>query len=187
MDRRPARRRPAPERGGRSLAGSARGRVRANRAAAFRRPVDAAQQPRPHDEQPPRRHDARRAVHRLPAVARPRAMTIPRDALIAEAERIGRSLLQAAVREDGLLSWWTLAGAGRTRSESLYSGAAGIALFFMRLAEVTGSDEYLAPATSAMRWTESSLRQGAALSNGFYNGRLGIAYAWLRLSSIDGR
>ncbi len=70
---------------------------------------------------------------------------------------------------------------------SLYGGAAGTALFFLRLYEVTGNTDYLEKAKAGIRYCHDNIRSQKELTNkgdgtlkgipgGFYNGPSGTAY-----------
>src|SRR5258706_16479779 len=89
-----------------------------------------------------------------------------RTQLIDEVRRLGDALLSQGQRDTYGMSWPTLASDPRERtsilwqnSDSLYSGVAGIALFFLELSKHVPDARYIHEATAGMRWVEHSGRQ----------------------------
>lgn len=93
-------------------------------------------------------------------------MTLDKAELIAEAERIAERLLRTAVVDQ----------------ESLYSGNAGVALFYRKLALATGKAAYLDAAEAALR---AVLAAEIPTHHGFYTGRLGVAWVLLQFGEHD--
>lgn len=105
---------------------------------------------------------------------------------LAEATRIGDELLDSAdvgpsgmswksldLGPDGSVSWRT--------SESLYSGGAGIALFFLELHRQTGRSKYLEAAVEGMRWVTSFCDENPSGRYALFTGRMGPSFAALRM------
>jgi hypothetical protein len=114
-----------------------------------------------------------------------------RAQLVNEAMRLGDALLSRAQSQPYGLSWPTMATdpLEKTRlvwqtSDSLYSGVAGIALFFLELSQHVPEARYIDAATAGMRWVEHYCRQTPAASYGFINGRVGVAYALARAAAV---
>lgn len=66
------------------------------------------------------------------------------------------------------------------KTDDMYTGVAGIALFFLELYKHTGEKKYLSTATEAMRWVEHYCTEKPSDNYAFYTGRSGVAYAFLQ-------
>ena len=119
------------------------------------------------------------------------------DDLITAATHIGRELCASAYWFRGRCNW-----VGRSPREAaepgapitptaaalgpdVYAGTAGVALFLAELFERTGEEEFRTTARGAIRqalWKSDDRR--LQLNNGFYSGRVGIAFAAARVGSL---
>lgn len=114
--------------------------------------------------------------------------------LLDEAIRIGDELLQRAKQDRHGLYWNTmfLTYEGQQKqivwgkTEGLYSGVSGIALFLMELARQTAEDRFLDAAVLAMKWVEHRCETQPADSYTFYTGRMGVVYTMIQMSHVTG-
>jgi len=67
------------------------------------------------------------------------------------------------------------------KSADLYSGAAGLALFFLELHRQTGREAYREAAVEGMRWAVRHCQRNPAQDYAFFTGRMGVAYALKRM------
>lgn len=107
---------------------------------------------------------------------------------LERAAEIGDDLCRSAFRAEGRCNWLGSAPApgGGPRGScvaalgaDLYGGTCGVALFLAELHAVTGSAEHLGTAVGALRQAFAALgaEPGRLPPIGFYEGRLGIAWA----------
>ena len=119
------------------------------------------------------------------------------DLLLRAATHIGRELCASAYWFRGRCNW-----VGRSPREAaepgasitptaaalgpdVYAGTAGVALFLAELFERTGEEEFRTTARGAIRqalWKADDRR--LQLTNGFYGGQVGIAFAAARVGSL---
>jgi hypothetical protein len=98
---------------------------------------------------------------------------------------IGDELLARAEKDEYGLSLQTM---GMTndleiyfrKKEDMYTGNAGIALFFLELHRHTQEKKYLEAAKEIIRWVEHFCRENPAHNYAFYTGRGGVAYVLLQ-------
>lgn len=67
-----------------------------------------------------------------------------------------------------------------SKTEDMYTGVSGIALFFLELYKHTGEKKYLDTATDTMRWVEHYCMEKPSDNYAFYTGRSGVAYTFLQ-------
>lgn len=105
---------------------------------------------------------------------------------LQEAIRIGDQLLTATVRGDHGVSWKTpdLDADGAVawgKSEDLYTGASGIALFLTALYRETADKKYLHAAVDAMSWIDWYCKQHLTDNYALISGRMGVSFTYLKL------
>ena len=106
-----------------------------------------------------------------------------------EAKRIGDDLISCAERDHKAVCWSTLGlddkrAVVRTRTESLYRGTGGIALFLLELFQTTREQRYLDYGIDGIRWTEEFCAETKSDSYSFYTGRMGVAFVLSRAYQI---
>lgn len=117
-----------------------------------------------------------------------------RSDLLDAALRIGRRIASRARWEQSACTWTVMSpdrsdparrvAVEATAGGALYEGTAGIGLFLAELAAASGDAEV---ARAALGGVEHALREGDALaaeSFGFHAGRVGIAYAAMRVGEL---
>ncbi|MBI3819407.1 MAG: hypothetical protein HY286_11990 [Planctomycetes bacterium] len=106
---------------------------------------------------------------------------------LAAARDIGRWLRSAAVEDANGLRWAADPEDPKTAGDSLYSGTAGIALFFVELYESTGEREYLTIARRAADAMAAALPARASGEGaGLYTGVAGEGVAFLEVFAATG-
>lgn len=116
---------------------------------------------------------------------------------VAEAVRIGDELLTNADVDSHGLSWRTMdidsshppsdpRHVAWRKSEGLYCGVSGIALFLCELYCHTRDQKYLKACIEGMRWVVHYCEENPTRYYGFYTGRTGVSYVLLRLYEITG-
>jgi hypothetical protein len=120
-----------------------------------------------------------------------------KERLLSEAVRIGDWIL-ARTEVDGDGTHWRTMAVDESKDvttpesihwvarENLYTGVSGISLFLMELHRHTRIDRYLSAADDGLRWVERRFERGELQRCALYEGRLGTAYALLRLAEITG-
>lgn len=108
-----------------------------------------------------------------------------------ESIRIGDELIRLAKRNKNGYFWKTMQfdGVGNLSwhaTDFIYSGASGIVLFFLELYRQTKIESYLEPAIEGMRGVEYHLKSYPRNNYGFYTGRMGISYTFLKLLEATG-
>lgn len=120
-----------------------------------------------------------------------------RTQIFKEAARIGEELLSFAEYDSNGASWQSMAmNHSKNRNdldyvtdcklEGLYSGNAGISLFFIELYKQTQKENHLNAAVDGMRWVVQSCRDNPSDFYSFYTGRLGISYVLLQMNKLTG-
>ncbi|MBL0172191.1 MAG: hypothetical protein IPP90_15995 [Gemmatimonadaceae bacterium] len=99
--------------------------------------------------------------------------------------RAERWIARSAIKDGGRITWPANPGDPKSVQQNLYSGSAGVLLFYLELHRATGDARYLQVARGAADHLIATLpTYGAALGDegaGLYTGVAGIAYA-LRLT-----
>jgi hypothetical protein len=118
-------------------------------------------------------------------------LTKNKKAFLDEAISIGTRLLSKAKSQNDGIYWETISmepdqKIGSQVSETLYSGSAGIGLFFIELYRHTGNYVYLKTAESAFKWVIGYCNEHPNSNYAFFTGRTGVAYALLKLSQVTG-
>jgi len=118
------------------------------------------------------------------------------DLLFDVAERIGARLVDQAQWSDDRCTWVVRsedpAAPGSKRPVTrmaggdVYQGSAGIALFLMELAALTGDHAIRHTVRGALRHALDWAAQPQPLPFGFHAGRIGVAYAVARYASLTG-
>lgn len=104
------------------------------------------------------------------------------DVLLKEAVRIGDELLDKAIDHNDGFSWKTLIYNTNTQkchwqqNESIYSGTAGIVLFFLELYKQTKNSSYIHAAKKGADWLIYHCRKNPSSYYAFYTGRMGVSY-----------
>lgn len=118
-----------------------------------------------------------------------------RNKIYNEAVRIGEELLSLVKRDKKGMSWETMT-IDNTKEredpeyiiwrngESIYSGNAGIVLFFLELYKQTRNDNYLEAAVEGMRWVVHYCRENPSDNYAFFTGRMGVSYALLKMHEL---
>jgi hypothetical protein len=112
--------------------------------------------------------------------------------ILSEAIRIGDELLKHAETDKDGMSWETMASTGNnditfSKSESMYTGVAGIALFLLELYRATGDLKYLNASEESMKWVDNSCKKNPIGSYAFITGKMGVSFAMLRMYEVTGR
>lgn len=112
-----------------------------------------------------------------------------RQQILDEATGIGDELLSLAEHDKHGISWKTMSIDFENnskiiwrKSESIYSGVAGIVLFFLELYKTTRNEKYLDAAIAGMHWVEQYFRENPTDYFAFYTGRMGVAYCMLKMA-----
>ena len=93
---------------------------------------------------------------------------------LENARAVGKWLQDVAVLGDGGMDWPVVPDEALPSSPDLYSGTAGVVLFFLEMAQATGEAEYL---QTAMRGADYLVtRMGRVQQPGLYTGLAGIAF-----------
>jgi len=116
-----------------------------------------------------------------------------RTQIINESIQIGESLLVLADHDLNGISWKTLAanptdvkGVAWQKSETIYNGVSGIALYFLELYRQTQNDRYLNAVYNSMKWVEAFCQDNPSGNYGFFTGRMGISYIFSRIFALTG-
>lgn len=120
-----------------------------------------------------------------------------RQRLLSEAVRIGDVILSRTARDSDGVYWKTIAvdasNVDTSREsilwaerEDLYSGVTGISLFLAELYRHTRERRFLEAAADSLQWVVRRCERGALRRCDFYTGRMGVAYALLRLADVSG-
>ena len=122
--------------------------------------------------------------------ARARA-AVSGEGLLAAAITIGRDLCREALWHEDRCNWLGRAAwlegpraspAVASLGSDVYDGAAGVALFLAELARATGDREAHRTARGGLRGALARCRRGDVPLRGFFDGRLGVAWAALRVA-----
>ncbi|HVO41381.1 MAG TPA: type 2 lanthipeptide synthetase LanM family protein [Aggregatilineales bacterium] len=110
---------------------------------------------------------------------------LSRDQLVEEAVSIADKLVKTAIRSDTSITWIMLEYSAeieryglRPLGPSLYSGLAGIALFFGALGKVTGESTYRDLAVATMRDVRADLAQAGPGRLAIFGSRVGLGGAF---------
>jgi lantibiotic modifying enzyme len=104
------------------------------------------------------------------------------------ARRAERWIRRSAVRDGNSVTWPWDPEATKKVETSLYTGAAGVILFYLELHHATGDSEYLEEAARGARWLEVSLPDEIKDGNaGLYTGVAGAAYVLEMVHKATGR
>ncbi len=114
-----------------------------------------------------------------------------REKLLQAAIAIGDDMLAKAKTDDNGLYWETMNLDDErkpifTVSDSIYSGAAGIALFLLELYKQTNDQRYIDAVQQAMAWLAHRVQNDPSTYYALYTGRLSIAVALLRYADYAG-
>jgi hypothetical protein len=112
-----------------------------------------------------------------------------RSKIFIEVNRIAQQLIDSSISEgDDKIYWESLNYTGEgyswRASESLYSGVAGIALFFVELYRFSNDIRFLQYAQKAGNWlcdNQLSDRQFNMCGNNFFTGKTGVSFFLIRL------
>ncbi len=112
-----------------------------------------------------------------------------KNELLTEAIRIGDDLLHRVEKDANGFSWQTM-GMGEkqavvwNKSEGLYSGVAGIVLFFIELYKQTKNQKYLEAVKEGSRWVAYYCENNPTAYYAFFTGRMGAAYMMLQVGEL---
>jgi rhamnogalacturonyl hydrolase YesR len=113
-----------------------------------------------------------------------------RQLLLKEAIRIGDDLLSKAEKEPHGISWRSVEAHGEgvswTKSESIYQGVCGIALFFLQLYKQTGDERYMQAVQESMQWVGGYCAASAEANNAFLTGRMSVPFTYVQLYELTG-
>ncbi|MCP5053354.1 MAG: hypothetical protein GY940_39685 [bacterium] len=114
-----------------------------------------------------------------------------RSRLLKEAVRIGEQLLTEAKTGDNGMSWETMGMDEKQEiyfqeTTSIYSGVAGISLFFLELYKQTKDDRYMNAAKEGMKWVLHTCRTTPTPYYAFFTGQMGIPYVLLQMYHATG-
>lgn len=118
-----------------------------------------------------------------------------RSKVFNEAIRIGDELLMQAEHNEKGMSWQTISidytkdrndpdYVTWNKSEAIYTGTSGIALFFLELYKQTNNKNYLDAAAEGMRWVLHTCRENPSEYYAFFTGRMGVAYTLLKMFEL---
>src|SRR6266568_8349629 len=108
-----------------------------------------------------------------------------------ESVQIAEQLIQSLIKDVHGIYWETLLEdivkkkKTKIKSETVYNGTSGIALFFIELYKVTLNKKYKEIAKKGIQWSHWNCLQYKNSNYAFITGRMGITYAWLKLYEID--
>src|SRR5262245_57447810 len=94
--------------------------------------------------------------------------------LVAEAQGVARWLRGVAVPQGNALAWAGTPGPAARPIANLYSGSAGVVLFFLELHHATGDPKDLATARAGADWLITQI--DAELQAGLYTGLAGLGF-----------
>lgn len=106
--------------------------------------------------------------------------------LLNGARRIGDWLLIEAETDENGMHWKTMTmdlnhNVSFIKSESIYSGVSGIALFFLELFKQTQDKRYMDAAVEGMNWTVNYGKKYPSNFYAFFTGRMGVSYTLLQM------
>ena len=106
-----------------------------------------------------------------------------------EALRIGEGLLEKAIEDEHGIHWKTMSmdkerNVNWVEIAGVYAGNSGIALFFMELFRVTGTERYLDTAKRCLQWVVHFCQTEESDYYSFFTGRMGVAYTLLRMGQF---
>lgn len=114
-----------------------------------------------------------------------------KERLLNEAKRIGDQLLQEAKSDDNGIYWETMTmdldrNISFKTSESIYSGSAGVAFFFLELFKQAQDQRYMDAAVQGMKWVVNYCETNPSSYYSFFTGRMGISYVLVRMYEFTG-
>lgn len=110
--------------------------------------------------------------------------------LLAHAEEIAGNLMKDAIITEHFAYWETLAYQVNTKefkyniSETVYSGASGIILFFIEMYKVKNAPEYRNTIIRAADWVIHRCKENPSKNYAFYTGQMGVAYTLIAVSDL---
>ena len=113
------------------------------------------------------------------------------SAYVHGAEQIAEELLKRAEKQDGNLYWQAMTldsdfNAGWVVGDGLYSGNAGMALFFIELARQSQNERYLEVAAGTLRWLTDYCETSPRLFLAGFTGRSSNIWPMLRMAEVSG-
>ncbi|NIM11610.1 MAG: hypothetical protein GTO45_05905 [Candidatus Aminicenantes bacterium] len=114
-----------------------------------------------------------------------------KERLLNEAKRIGDQLLEEAKTDDNGIYWETMTmdldrNISFKTGESIYSGSAGVSLFFLELFKQAQDQRYMDAAVQGMKWVVNYCENNPASYYAFFTGRMGISYVLMRMYEFTG-
>ncbi|MEO5644475.1 MAG: lanthionine synthetase LanC family protein [Bacteroidia bacterium] len=114
-----------------------------------------------------------------------------KEKILKGAVEIGDELLSACEKDINGTSFLTMGMSNDlkihfSKTEDIYTGVSGIALFLTELHRHTGNEKYLHCAKDAMVWVEKYCAENPTNNYAFYTGRSGVAYAFIQFYLYTG-
>lgn len=114
-----------------------------------------------------------------------------KERLLTETERIAQWLQEQAKTDEKGIFWESMSmdldrNISWEFSESIYSGVAGIALFFLELSKLTGKEHYRNTALESMRRLADHCLKKPSEYHAFFTGRMGVPYALIKMTEATG-
>jgi hypothetical protein len=113
--------------------------------------------------------------------------------LLSEARLIGEQLLSQAEYDANGIAWKTMSVNPKDskavrwqKTESIYNGVSGIALFLLELYRQTQDSRYLEMVQESLRWVAHYCDTNPSNNYAFFTGRMGVAYAFSRMAHVTG-
>jgi hypothetical protein len=109
---------------------------------------------------------------------------------LQESIKIGDQLIATAKSSTDGIYWETASKDTETdsivweKSEGIYSGVSGIALFLIELFKQTKEKKYLDTANKAMQWVDWYCKKNPTNNYALFTGRLGVSFVYLRFFEI---
>lgn len=101
---------------------------------------------------------------------------------------IAEDILKSAKKDENGIYWETteIDFSGNTQlkwivNESIYSGTAGVTLFFLELSQTTKSLQYKTAAIEGAKWLIHRSKNNRTDNYSFYTGRMGVAFLMLKM------
>ena len=115
---------------------------------------------------------------------------ISNEDIMNAAVSIADRLMKNSISDSDRIYWKTLRLAEKNihnyaLSETIYSGNAGIALFFIELYKLTGDARYFEIITKIKNWLIYYCKNNPSRNAAFYTGRSGVAYSLLQIYKLD--
>ena len=112
--------------------------------------------------------------------------------ILGEIKKIAERLIHESHQSDDKTYWETLTFSDELNdyvyqvSETIYSGNAGILLFFIDLYTYTYDEKYLLIIHQICKWLINHCQLNATKNYAFYTGRIGVAYALVNAGELTG-